>query len=380
MKILVNATSVRLGGGITVMQNLIPAFLKADGGRHEYTVACRSDVGPLIAPRHPRVNLAMRPASRSTGLKRVWWEQVELPRLCAKEGYDAAFAPAGIAFLASRTPQVLMFQNMAPFDASVQARASTRGRARLRILRWLAGWSVRRVEEVVFISKFAQDSICEQLGLDAARTHQIYLGQEPRFGPMAKERGKATRDHLGLTGRYLLTVSQFYHYKNFVELVRGFSEALPSLDPEIQLVIVGAEAEHDYAAQVRDEIARLGLEQRIRLLGAVPHEELPAVYAGAELFLFPSSCESFPNILVEAMSSGVPVVTSNLGPMPELGQDGVRYFDPFKPAEIGQSIVSTLQDPSAARAMTQRAMERARTFSWAATAERLVAIFESAVR
>jgi len=102
----------------------------------------------------------------------------------------------------------------------------------------------------------------------------------------------------------------------------------------------------------------------IRYVGFVPYDDLHQVYHQADGFVFASSCENMPNILLEAMASGLPIACSNRGPMPEvLGEAGV-YFDPEQPAEIAAAIRRLLEDPGLREQKAWLAYERAKSFTW----------------
>jgi glycosyltransferase involved in cell wall biosynthesis len=159
-----------------------------------------------------------------------------------------------------------------------------------------------------------------------------------------------------------------------VELVRGFAAALPHLPQDLLLVFAGSEPEPDYSAEVRAAVHDTRVQDRVRFLGHVPYEDLPPLYAAASLFLFPSTCESFPNILLEALATGVPVLSSNRCSMPEIAGDSALYFDPDDPADIARLIVETWADAATRDRLGRAGVERAKRFSWNATAQGLLRI------
>ena len=353
MNVLINATSARLGGGITVLRHLLPALLREDKGAHRYTVAARAEVARIVDPQGDRLRF-FTPLAAGETFARVLWEQGALPFRKA----DVLLSVGNVGMLAGRTPQVLLFQNAAPFDAQVRSRASWRARGRLEALRALGIASARRAERVVFLSESARELLLPQLGIPRERTRVVYLGHDPIFRPNGAAEDSS-----------VLCVSQLYFYKNIVELLRGF--ALAQL-PGARLDVAGAQPDEPYSRAVREEIARLGLSQSVRLLGAVPYEDLPKLYASARVFAFPSTCESFPNILVEALAAGAPVACSRLGPMPEICGDAARYFDPFDPEEIAARLRELWQDAAARSELRRKGPLRAAQFTWAEAARGLL--------
>ena len=354
MRVLVNASSARLGGGITVLRNLLPALLSRSP--HHYTVLARPEIAAQLDPRHQRMRLEpVAPRARPL------WEQLALPlRRC-----DVLFSPANVAVFGAAAPQVLMFQNAAPFDRSVVRRAGPRARLRLQALRALGIASAHKARRIVFLSEQARALTLPHLRVAAERTSVVHLGRDDRFQP-------------GVPGARALCVSQLYFYKNILELLEAF--ALARLPPGAGLDLAGAMPEPGYARAVRARIARLGLGDRVRLLGEVPHAELAGLYAGARLFLFPSTCESFPNILLEALACGAPSIVSRLGPMREIAGDAAEYVDPFDIEEMAARISALWQDGPRRAELRRLSIERSARFSWAATADGIVQALEEAVR
>ena len=376
MKILINATSVRLGGGITVIRNLLPSLVAEDGGDNEYIIFGGDDVRQQLDTGTPRVKFVTSRLSARSAVTRLIWEQIELPTRSLLASADVVLSPANLAVLACPRPQVLMFQNAAPFDDDVVARSPRVRRVRFHLLRSLGIVSARIAKRVVFISDFQRDHILPKLFLDPAKACRIYLGRDPRFSPIARADCAGIAQRLGITGPYLLSVSQFYEYKNFVELVVGFARACPALPSHVQLVIAGDEHEADYADLVRQTIRREGIDDRVRLVGHVPYLDLPGLYAGAELFLFPSTCESFPNILIEGMACGTPTIASNRASMVELAGDGAVYFDPFEPDEIAGQIVRIWHDEKIRIALSERGLLQCKRYTWNATARGLLKVLD----
>jgi glycosyltransferase involved in cell wall biosynthesis len=98
--------------------------------------------------------------------------------------------------------------------------------------------------------------------------------------------------------------------------------------------------------------------------GHVPYEELPAHYVRADLFVFASSCESFGQILTEAMSAGLPIACANRSAMPELLGDAGVYFDPEDPRDIARAIKELIESPSLRAEKARASFARTQDYSW----------------
>ncbi len=291
---------------------------------------------------------------------------------------DVVFSPSNLAVLGSPVPQLLMFQNLVPFSPQIIQRRRDAGRIRFGLLRQAGILSAKVAQEVVFISAAQREIILPWLDIPASRTSLVYLGRDLAFSPGAKRDSPELLKRLGLRAPYLLCVSQFYHYKNLVELVHGFALARPRLPPGIQLVFAGALHEPAYVAKVQTAIEEEGIGEQVRILGHVPYEDLPSLCAAAALFLFPSTCESFPNTLIEGLASGVPVLSSNRCSMPELAQGGATYFNPDSPADIERAIVALWNDLPAHEALRSAGVAQAAHYAWSTTAERLLGLMAQA--
>jgi glycosyltransferase involved in cell wall biosynthesis len=252
---------------------------------------------------------------------------------------------------------------MIPFDRVQRARYPL-GYTRVR--NWLLERamlrSMLRADLVIFVSDFARRVIELRVQERIKRAVVIPHGVGPEFrvgsGPVQRPRWLPA-------GNYLLYVSTFDVYKAQLEVVRGFSLLKARRGGTEKLVLVGSEKQNpNYSSKVRAEIMRLGLEEDVSIVGLVPHQELPGVYQNALINVFAAESENCPNILLEAMAAGRPVVSSSIPPMPEFGGDAVVYFNPREPEDFADKVGKIMDDPSALRTLGQRAAERALRYDW----------------
>jgi glycosyltransferase involved in cell wall biosynthesis len=184
------------------------------------------------------------------------------------------------------------------------------------------------------------------------------------FHPM--DRG-ATRAALGLTRPTLLSVGHLIERKGHHCII----EAMTRL-PDFDLLIIGEGPERTRLASM---IARLGLQGRVRLLGATPHAELPALYSAADILVLASSREGWANVLLEALACGTPVVASNVWGNPEVVRGAAAGIIAEENSPDGIcSAVRRLQANLPARTLTRAYAEQ---FSWDATTEGQLALFRS---
>lgn len=361
MKIVINALSARLGGGQTYLKNLL-AHLPEEPDLDILVYAPSS----LRLPEGHRIRRGETAWPTENPLLRSVWEKLALPFILARERADVLFCPGGV--IVSRVPEgcktVTMFRNMMPFDREVLKRMPF-GLQRIRnwLLRPLMLKSMANADLTIFISDHARNVIESMIKVkkavtvphginDAFRTHGKQLARPENVGP----------------GPYILYVSRFDIYKHHWEVVSGYSKLPEHLRNQYRLLLAG-ECETPEANRVKALVNQLGLQEQVRILGPIPYGELPALYRNAHLVLFASSCENCPNILLEALGSGRPVLSSDVMPMPEFGGDAADYFSPFKPDEVTRSIMKVLEDLAYANQLAASAAARSGKYDWSVTAD-----------
>ncbi|BBE35318.1 glycosyltransferase [Sphingosinicella microcystinivorans] len=157
-----------------------------------------------------------------------------------------------------------------------------------------------------------------------------------RFHPVERSAAKAS---LGVSGPLLLAVGNLVALKRF-ELVIGAAELLP----DATLFIAGEGRER---RKLEALIAERGLSARVRLLGSVHHAEMPALMAAADVFVHASSSEGLANVWVEALASGTPVVTANVGAAAEVvdSAEAGTLIDDARPEVFADAIRAVLEAP-----------------------------------
>src|SRR5690606_15418704 len=117
------------------------------------------------------------------------------------------------------------------------------------------------------------------------------------------------------------------------------------------------------------ETALIGTEDYIFYKGRVAYDEISASYKNADMFIFASTCENMPNILVEAMSAGLPILSSNYGPMPEILKDGGGYMDPTETGDILKNLETLLLHRELRQELADKSYQYSHEFSWDKTAK-----------
>jgi glycosyltransferase involved in cell wall biosynthesis len=362
MKIVFNALSARLGGGQTYLINLFQ-FVPVNEDLEIVVFAPAS----LKLPDHPRIRRVEPAWPTENPILRALWEKWALPRILKAEKADVLFCPGGV--VSTRAPAgckvATMFRNMIPFDLRVR-KSIPLGLQRLRnwLLNRIMLKSMSEADLTIFISNYARSVIESLTKVKNAVTIPHGIGSVFRT-----HSSNPVRPDFLPAGDYILYVSRFDVYKHHYEVVSAYANLPQELRERFPLIFVG-ETHLPEAERVKALISTLGLESQVLLLGAIPYQSLPPLYHHAYLNLFASSCENCPNILLEAMASGRPMICSNVMPMPEFGAEAALYFSPFDSKNIQDVLTEALTSPDVLKKLSTEAVTQSDKFDWENTSRK----------
>lgn len=225
----------------------------------------------------------------------------------------------------------------------------------------------RRADAIVAVSEHTRSDLIRSYHLPPEKITVIYEAAAPEFVPQPAERIEQARQRYGLPPRYLLTVCVIEPKKNHAGFLCAF-ERLCRDEPDLYWVIVGSKG-WLYESFFR-ALERSPARVRVVLPGYIADADLPAVYAGAQAFVFPSLYEGFGLPPLEAMACGTPVLSSDSTSLPEVCGDAAAYFDPRNVDSMIAAARRVLSDPPLQEAMSGHGLEQAAQFSWLKTAEK----------
>lgn len=246
-----------------------------------------------------------------------------------------------------------------------------------RMLDLSTRWSAHAARHIIVPSGTTKSDLVEAYGIDDQKISVIHHGVSERFGAIIPSRTRDLRTRLQLSAPYILSVGTIQPRKNF-EFLGEAMMALRDRGTECTLVIAGKRGW--LADQVLDRLGALDLGNRLRILDYVSDDDLPALYAGAAAYVQPSLYEGFGLPVVEAMSSGVPVLVSTASCLPEIAADGAEVFDPTDADHLGSALHDILASRELSRAMAARALTRSKHFSWRRAAEQTASVLLGQLR
>jgi glycosyltransferase involved in cell wall biosynthesis len=352
-------------GNSTYTRNISRSLLSLDGDDTFTLVAGKSEHSfyrSLGAPARFRVHAV----AQHGGLGRVLWT---LARAVAQERVDALhvqyFAP-----LRYTGPLVLVLHDL----SFLNVRSSPPG-LRL-VLRALVPWSARRATRIITPSEFTRRDIESRYGIASHRIIVTPYGVRENFRPLTEAEVRSVLGRYGLEPGFVFSLGRLNRRKNLGALLRAYAELRAQGRADLSLVI-GGKVDHG-----ADDILRGVRDSRrssfVHWVGLIPDADLPAFYAGATCFVYPSLFEGFGLPLLEAMACGCPVVSSDRTSCPEVVGTAGLLVDPEDVMAIATAIARILDDDALQADLRDRGLARSRLFTWGESARRTLGVLQDA--
>lgn len=309
------------------------------------------------------------------------WRTIPFPRLwthlrlsweMARHRPNVLFVPAHVVPVIHPRATVVTIHDLGyrRFPEAHTASAS-------RYLDWSTRWSVRAARRVIAVSGATRDDLVTMLSVPDRKITVVHHGVRPVVNRPSDDVVHATLDRLAIPRPYVLFLGTVQPRKNLQRLICAFRQVVDAGLPHT-LVIAGRMGW--LAEPIRAAVAACGLTARVHFTGYVADGDLPALYTGADVFAFPSLAEGFGMPALEALSYGVPVVTSDTTSLPEIVGDAGLLVDPEDEAALGAALVRALADDTLRARLALAGPERAARFSWERCARETLAVLEGAAR
>ncbi len=238
--------------------------------------------------------------------------------------------------------------------------------------RMLMRCSIRKADYIICDSRSTELGVRKTYGPFNKKIRIIYPGT-PNMGPQSSEINGLTEP---LPDKYFLFVGTLEPRKNFWRILKAFEAIDPRLH-NIYLVVVGGRGWKN--KELRRALDHQTLGKYVHLTGYISDDQLRLFYDNALCLLFPSLYEGFGFPILEAMSCGTPVITSNISSMPEVAGEAAILVNPFDVNELKNAMMSILKDVELRKNLSKRGLERVKNFSWDTCARQVLKIFEDTV-
>ena len=375
MRVLLNAVSAKMGGAANYLRN-IACELESLSPEDEFVCVVPDEQVVTFRGLARNLQVIGIPESNGSYLRRLWFDQVTLRRMLQSERIDVLYSTANLGMLACPNRQVLLVRNILYFSPAYEKLLVTAGlKARVEnaLRRWLVCRSAKSADVVLTPSRTMLEALLEHC--PAARDKAVVnpYGVRPPTPRGAttkpcRERGSAVT---------LLYTSLYAEHKNLGTLLRALKQLIKSgieyrlvtpADPDWQGPGRTATWQCDSQAMRDPELSR-----HVEFTGILDGEAIARLYNLADVFVYPSTIESFGHPLLEAMAAGLPVVAADAPINRELCADSAVYFSPHDAADCARQIRRVIDEPWLANELVRRGVERSRGFQWRDHGAQLIA-------
>lgn len=355
--------------------SLLNEFEKQLGADEARIVVYTSERETFIPPGAIRLQTIDYPESLKPPVRNILWHQTSLSSLCRREKVDVMFLPAANRRLALRLP-IPVVGTVHDFSSiHVSAKYDP---ARMFYIRKVLPFMIRRLDHVLTVSESSRKDIIDFAGVPADRVTVTPLAADHTtyFPSDTQEARLYVAKKYGINAPYILYTSRLEHPgKNHVRLIESFGILKSRTKLPHQLVLPGSDWSGSEA--VHEAARKSPFASEIHFPGFVPGADLPALYRGADVFVFPSLFEGFGLPILEAMACGTPTTCSNISSMPEVAGDAAPTFDPYSVDEIADAVELLLTDETWRAECKKKCIARALEFNWKRTAETTLAVLRS---
>jgi len=337
-------------------------------GEYDLTVVIRPEHEKRVATLAPEARTILVSA-RGYGFR----EHVALPAALWRERLDLVHVPHYVVPHFVPRPFVVTVHDVIqlfypPQGRSIQA---------LLYMRFVLRSALRRARRVITVSRTSRRDLISLFGADPDRVDVVQNGVDDRLAERpSADRMEEVKQRYGLRPPLVLVVGNDKPHKNLDVVLRAFHLACRERSLPGQLVMVGGVGgDHPLIARAH----RLGLDGRVCGLGRVSQPDLHALYHLSSVLLHPARYEGFGLPVLEAMRCGLPVVTSNVGAMRDLGEGAARLVNPLDVAEVAAALERVLVDDALRRRMIEAGNRRAETLTWERAVEGTLETYRKAL-
>ena len=367
---LLDATAVPADrGGVGRYVDGLVGALAASG--QEIVVVCQRSDAERFHRLADHAEIVPGPSAIAHRPARLAWEQTGLPLVAQQVGAGVIHSPYYTMPLHAQVPVVVTVHDVTFFSEPELHSALKTG-----FYRSATRTAVRRASRVVVPSQATRDELVRLLDADPERIDVARHGVDTAtFRPPSESETRRVSDRLGLHGRpYVAFLGVLERRKNVPDLVRGWVKAVDGMAEPPALVLAGSSGWDDGVDQAVTEVPP---HLKIVRTGFMRPADLPGLLGGAMVVAYPSKAEGFGLPVLEAMACGSAVLTARRLSLPEVGGDAVAYTEPDADS-IGKALRELIDDEPRRVQLSQRGVERAREFTWEASATAHLAAYARA--
>ncbi len=298
----------------------------------------------------------LTPAQGTKGhLSRLLWTQFQLPKIYRELKSSLLFSPIPEAPLSSKSRYVVMCHDLIPLRFPRQLSPLT------NYFRYVVPLVLKSAEHIICNSQATAKDITKFYEIPEQKITPILLAYDAtNFRYLPEKRADRV-----INNPYFLYIGRHDPYKNLHRSLTAFASIPHSRN--YQFWLAGA-TDPRFTPKLKQHARELGIEDRVKFLNYVSHEELPFIINKAIALVFPTLWEGFGLPVLEAMACGTPVITSNLSSLPEITGDAAILIDPYQVEAIAEAMATIANDTQLRSRLSKLSLQQAQQFSWQKTA------------
>ena len=291
-------------------------------------------------------------------------------RFVAAGDLDLVHYPVAVPLPRTRLPRVMTLHDVRHLEMPEHFSLLQRAYRRVAY-----DHAAHQVDHVITVSEHARQAIIDRLDVDPARVTAVYHGIDHKlFQPVPRPGDARLLDELEIPARYIVYPAALWPHKNHLRLFAALADLR---DLDLTLVLTGA----TYGAwpRLRHQASRLGVAKRVRHLGYLPGDTMPALYRHAVALVYPTLYEGFGAPPLEAMACGCPCVLPPGGAVAEVTQGIGEIADPYDSESIADAIRRVVELGASRRQLVERGLARSRDFTWSRAADEHLKVYEASL-
>lgn len=366
MNLGIDASNIGIGGGVTHLKEILPYLVEKEFIREITVFASQNVIDQL--PQYENLNLFTFPELNKSLVTRVLFQLFKYDKF-VKRNCDVLLSITG-DYLGNFKPVVGMSRNMLLYEREIWKEI----KHPKEIIRFWINYlkqkhCFKNASGIIFISRYAERYISKKINLSGKNTTIINHGISPRFNALVK-----MQDDINCYTKnnpfkllYVSTVHVYKHQWNVIEAVNN----LRNKGYHIELNLVGGVIFRPAGKRLLNIMKKVDPKKEfIHYHNHVSYNKIDEFYKTANGIVYASTCENMPNILIESMASGLPIVCSNKEPMPEFLKHNGYYFNSKDVESITNAIERMLVNPNEREEMCINNIYEVKRYTWENTANK----------
>ena len=307
------------------------------------------------------VPVVISPPARHPLLFIAWFELM-IPRYLKKYNADCFISPDGYLSLRTQLPSLAVIHDLSfehyPEDVKLRDRL---------YYRFFFPRFAKKAQRIVTVSHFSKNDIVDRYSVSSEKIDVVYNGVNKKFHPLPIEKQKEVREKHTQGAPYFIYVGALHARKNIVRLLQAFDAFKKVSSSNQKLVLVGEKT--GLSKEIDTQHSQMEYAKDVTFTGHIESEVLHQLVGSASALTYVSYFEGFGIPLVEAMQSGIPIITSDCTSLPEVAKDAALLVSPFDVSAIAKAMLQLTDSSELQEDLIQKGHKRALDFSWDTTAE-----------